>query len=242
MICGEGTSLHTRFSTNVNSPQKGDRVHIHAEGNVINIHEELLKLRVDNDWAYGVIFKHTNANEERHYSDYVHAYFWYALKHWLHNGHWPSDYDIRAWNITGWAIPPDGERGAEVEPLAVSLAIEVYLEAWAKPWWNVVDATMTFVFEQYRNQRITPSPERIAQAYEREHESPLKELFVDLHYGVCYTDWSEQYDVNTKFEEEECGPRSSSSIWLSSVGERSIRSLETPARRLMLLLKELNRS
>jgi hypothetical protein len=92
---------------------------------------------------------------------------------------------------------------AEFDSLAVSLAIEVYLDTSAKSWWNVVDSTMTFIFEQYKSQRIAPSPERIAQAYDRDHDSPSRKFLVDLHYGFCYTEWSRQYDVSTKFEEEE---------------------------------------
>jgi len=169
---------HLEFDAKLSSRDAGHRVHIHAGGEVINIHEEILTVRVYKNWKKDLTPKHIDAKGESHYEDCEGAYFWFTLEHWLYTSHWPSDDIIRAWNITGWTVPTEWEQGSESQPLAVSLAIEIYFDAWCKNWWTIVDAGITFIFEQYRVQRITPSPERLVQVYEWDHDNPLKDLFV----------------------------------------------------------------
>lgn len=107
-----------------------------------------------------------------------------ALAHWLYNGYWPNDGVIRNWNIGSRKLLHDWADGDEKEPLSIGLAIGLYLSSWGLNWWGVVDLLMTFIFEQYQTQRITPSPGRVTQVYHVEHDSPLREFFIELHYHL----------------------------------------------------------
>ena len=88
-----------------------------------------------------------------------------TLVYYLYHGTLPDEQLLNSWNAER---PHAWGEGRESYPPSCSLALKLYTlgEQSVSVWGSLEDAMVSFIFYQYREQRIAPIYARVEQLYE----------------------------------------------------------------------------
>jgi hypothetical protein len=104
-----------------------------------------------------------------------------GLVSWLYYQELPLD-DV----IKQSAYPGEWARGAEKTPLACRMAVKLCMLAHDYNIWELYDDAITFLFLQYKEQRMSPSADLINMVFGSDDNNTghkeLNQLLVHLHY------------------------------------------------------------
>ncbi|KAF1960337.1 hypothetical protein CC80DRAFT_489519 [Byssothecium circinans] len=107
-----------------------------------------------------------------------------GLIHWLYHQELPTDDDIKSLEY-----PKEWNNGDEKEPLACSMAMELYHLAQRNMFPKLMEDAMTFLFLRYKQQRIVPSMGRVNRIFQlgKSNGFPhyMEQFTADLYYKWC---------------------------------------------------------